>query len=402
MKKLHTADWHLGKRLQEFSRIEEQRQVMQEIIQIADREQVDVVLVAGDLFDTYNPVTEAVELFYHTLYKLSDYGRRAVVAIAGNHDSGERIEAPHPLAANLGIILFGHPDTNLAPFSVDNGIEVTKTEPGFLELRLPAFQYPLRLILTPYANEVTFKKFLGKDQPQNQLRKLLSDQWSKQASKYFDQKGVNIMMAHLYFMNKDAPAPEESDDEKSILFQGGAQAIFIEDLPKDLQYLALGHLHRPQEIPAPFPVVYCGSPLSYSFSEAEQKKGVEIVEIVPGAPAKRKTVALKSGKKLTRQRFEDLDGAVNWLEDHPNTYVELTIVTENYLGSREKQRLYQAHSGIVSIIPELTTISEQQRIQDSIDLNKDIKSLFVEYFKFKKGHNPNPKLLDILDEIIHA
>ncbi len=402
MKILHTADWHLGKRLQEFSRIEEQRLVMQEIINIADREQVDVVLIAGDLFDTYNPVTEAVELFYQTLHRLSDQGRRLVVAIAGNHDSAERIEAPHPLAANLGIILFGHPDTTIAPFTLDNGIKLTKSTPGFLELRLPGYQYPLRLILTPYANEVTFKKFLGKDRPQDQLRKLLSGQWQKMAEKYLDEKGVNIMMAHLYFMNKEAPAPEESDDEKSILFQGGAQAILIDDLPKGIQYLACGHLHRPQEIPANFPVVYCGSPLSYSFSEAEQKKGVEIVELAPGAPATRKTVALSTGKKLTRQRFEDLDGAVNWLEDHPNTFVELTIVTDNYLSATDKNRLYHAHKGIVSIIPELTSIDEQQRFQDAIDLNKDIKSLFIEYFKYKKGQTPDAKLLQILDEIIHA
>ena len=402
MKILHTADWHLGKRLQEFNRIEEQRQVMHEIIKIADKERVDVVLIAGDLFDTYNPVTEAVELFYQSLYKLSNDGDRAVIAIAGNHDSGDRIEAPHPLAANLGIILFGHPDTTIAPYSLDNGMKVTRSEPGFVELKLPLCDYPLRLILTPYANEISFKKFLGKKNPQDQLRQLLSSQWKKQAAKYFDQKGVNMMVAHLYFMNKDAPAPEESDDEKSILFQGGAQALFIEDLPKDLQYLALGHLHRQQEITASFPVVYCGSPLSYSFSEADQKKGVEIIEAEPDKPVNRKTVALKAGKKLTRQRFEDLDGAVNWLEDHPNTFVELTIVTDSYLGAKEKQRLHQVHQGIVSIIPELTTLSQHQRVQDSIDLNKDIKSLFIEYFKYKKGQEPDQALLEILDEIIHS
>ncbi len=100
MKMLHTSDWHLGKRLEDFSRLEEQKAVMQEICEIAEREQVDVVIVAGDLFDTFNPPTEAVDLLYKTLKRLTANGRRPVIAIAGNHDSPDRIEAPDPLAAS--------------------------------------------------------------------------------------------------------------------------------------------------------------------------------------------------------------------------------------------------------------------------------------------------------------
>ena len=94
MKILHTADWHLGKRLDRFDRLPEQKQVLEEIIEIANRENPDVVLVAGDLFDTFNPPVEAVELLYRTLRQLSADGKRAVIAIAGNHDSPERVEVP--------------------------------------------------------------------------------------------------------------------------------------------------------------------------------------------------------------------------------------------------------------------------------------------------------------------
>lgn len=402
MKILHTADWHLGKRLQQFSRIDEQRQVLDEIVYITEKEEIDLVLIAGDLFDTYNPITEAIELFYKTLHRLSNSGKRAVVAIAGNHDSAERIEAPHPLAAECGIILCGYPDTRIPPFTLDTGLSVSKSKPGFIEMKLPNYTYPTRIILTPYANEVTFKKYLGKEHPQDQLRQLLSRRWDTLAKEYCDAKGVNILMAHLYFMSVNAPAPEESEDEKSILFQGGAQAVFTEDLPKQVQYTALGHLHRPQEIPSNTPVVYSGSPLSYSFSEADQKKQVEIIEVTPGVPSSRKIVPLRKGKKLTKQRFVDLDGAVSWLEDHPNVFVELTMVTDSYLGAKEKKRLHQAHKGIVSIIPELTVSPEHLRLKESIDLSKDLKSLFTEYFKYRRGQNPNTELLKILDEIIHT
>ena len=401
MKILHTADWHLGKRLQDFNRIEEQRQVLEEIIRIADKESVDVVLVAGDLFDTFNPVTEAIELFYSTLHQLSDNGKRAVVAIAGNHDSAERIEAPHPLAANCGIILYGNPDTMVKPFVLNSGLGVLQSEPGFLELEIPGFEYPLRLILTPYANEYTYRKFLGKERPKDQLRALLGQRWKTLANKYCNDKGINLLVAHLYFMDKHGIAPEESDDEKSILFQGGAQAIYTEDIPDQIQYTALGHLHRPQEITATHPVVYSGSPLSYSFSEADQTKQVEIVELEPGQVAERKSIQLKKGKKLTRQRFEDFHGAISWLEDHQNTYVELTMVVEDFLSAAQKKELHATHQKIVSIIPEITQSLNLNKIKASIDLSKDLKSLFIDYYKYKKDQSPSPDLLAVLEEIIN-
>jgi exonuclease SbcD len=98
MKILHTADWLLGKRLEQFFRTEEQHDVLNEICAIADEQNVDAAIIAGDLFDTFNPPIEAMDLFYKTLKKLSNNGKRLVVAIAGNHDSPERIEAPDPLA----------------------------------------------------------------------------------------------------------------------------------------------------------------------------------------------------------------------------------------------------------------------------------------------------------------
>src|SRR5690606_14135224 len=107
MRILHTADWHLGKRLDNFSRLDEQILVMDEIVEKADKYQVDVVIVAGDLFDAFNPSTEAIELFYRTLKRLTKGGARPVIAISGNHDSPSLIDAPDPLARECGIILIG-------------------------------------------------------------------------------------------------------------------------------------------------------------------------------------------------------------------------------------------------------------------------------------------------------
>ena len=200
MKILHTADWHLGKRLDSISRMEEQREVLAEICEIAEREKVDAVLIAGDLFDTFNPATDAVDLFYKTLKKLTNGGKRPVIAIAGNHDSPDRIEAPDPLARECGIIFAGYPQTEISPFELETGVKITKSAPGFIEISLAQYDYPLRLLLTPYANEYRMKTFLGTEDRDEELRTLLSEEWNKTTKKYCDKKGVNILMTHLFVM----------------------------------------------------------------------------------------------------------------------------------------------------------------------------------------------------------
>lgn len=109
MRILHTADWHLGKKLDYYSRMAEQKEVMEEICQVADRENVDLVIVAGDLYDTFNPPVEATELLYGTLKRLSKDGKRPVIALAGNHDSPDRIDSVDPLARECGIFFLDNP-----------------------------------------------------------------------------------------------------------------------------------------------------------------------------------------------------------------------------------------------------------------------------------------------------
>ncbi len=155
IKILHTADWHLGKRLQEFSRIEEQKLVLTEICEIADREEVDLVLLAGDIFDSFNPSHEAVELLYKTLRKLSKNGERPIIAISGNHDSNQFIEAPDPLARELGIFFYSSLQTVLPVGKLDSGIEITASDSGFMELRLPKFEFPWLPMPTRYHSKPT-------------------------------------------------------------------------------------------------------------------------------------------------------------------------------------------------------------------------------------------------------
>jgi DNA repair protein SbcD/Mre11 len=403
MKILHTSDWHLGKRLEDFSRIEEQQAVLQEICEIAEREQADAVLVAGDLFDTFNPPTEAVDLFYKTLKRLSNNGRRPVIAIAGNHDSPDRIEAPDPLARECGIIFAGYPNSVVPLFELESGLKVMHREEGFLELKLPGNETPLRLLLTPYANEFRLKTYLGQENSEEELRTVLQKTWQELTKKYCDNKGVNLLVTHLFVVKKGDELPEEPADEKPILHVGGAQVIYTENIPNQIQYTAIGHLHRMHRVDSePCPVYYSGSPLSYSFAEANQKKYVLLVEAAPGKVSNVRELELTKGKKLLRKRAEGIEEALLWLTENPDCLVELTMVTDKYLTAQERKQLSAAHNGIVTIIPEVkNTLDLVTGNKKNIDLTRTMEELFVDYFRHKnKGQEPNKEIMKLFTEIL--
>nr|WP_298005287.1 exonuclease SbcCD subunit D [uncultured Flavobacterium sp.] len=400
MKILHTADWHLGKRLDGFSRFDEQVAVLNEIITIANEQNVDLILIAGDLFDAFNPPVEAVELFYKTLKNLSNNGKRPVVAIAGNHDSPDRINAPDPLAKECGIILIGHPNELIKPFALDY-FKVHRSAEGFIELLIKDIDFPIRLLHTAYANEIRLKTYLGEDKSK-QLNEVLNDHWLKIADTYCDTKGINLLISHLYMNKRGASLLEEPDGEKPIKI-GNADLVFTDGIPPQIQYTALGHLHAFNNIgTAEKPVVYASSPLCYSFSEAGQTKFVVLVDIQPNATAHYEKIALQNGKPLIRKSFQEVDLAAQWLLQNPDALVELTIETDAFLTTDERKAIFQAHSGIIHLIPKVKNLNIENVENKQINLNQDIKDLFKDYFKSKHAQqDPNNELMDLFNEVLN-
>lgn len=401
MKILHTSDWHLGKRLVNFERTEEQQHFLDELIEIANAQQVDAVLVAGDLFDTFNPPTYAVELFYKKLKQLSNNGLRPIIAIAGNHDSPDRIEAPDPLARECGILFAGYPNSKISPFELETGLKVVQSAEGFVELKLPNCEDPLRLLLTPYANELRLKTFLNQTDSEEELRLQLQHSWTQLAEQYCDTRGVNVLMAHLFVVQNGAPLPDEPDDEKPILHVGGAQAIYTENIPPQIQYTALGHLHRMHAVQThPSPVYYSGSPLGYSFAEANQDKFVLLIQAEPGAEAQVEPIRIKSGKPLLRKRFENTEEALQWLRENQHCYVELTMVSDNYLTAQIQKQLHDSHAGITAILPEVTLPDLEKSETRQIDPSQPIEELFTAYFEHKHKQKPNADIMDLFKELM--
>lgn len=401
MKILHTADWHLGKRLDNFSRLEEQIKVMNEIVQIAEQENVDLVLIAGDLFDAFNPSVEAVELFYKTLKRLSNNGKRPVVAIAGNHDSPNLIDAPNPLARECGIILIGHPNALISPFQLAD-FSISKTDEGFLELSLHHLPYPIRILHTPYANEQRLKQFLGEEK-EAQLNQTLAENWQRLANTYCDNEGVNLLITHLYMNPSAQQLLDEPDGEKPLKI-GNADLVLTSSIPQEIHYTALGHLHKYQNIGSEEkPIVYSSSPLCYSFSEAGQTKYVNLVEIEPNEKIKMKKIELKEGKPLIRKHFDSVDKTVEWLQENQNALVELTLESDTYLQASDRQKIYRTHKGIIHLIPQVKNLQVEQSTHSTINLNKDISELFRDYFQSKQNaQQPTDEIMELFNEILHS
>ena len=298
---LHTADWHLGRRLEGRSRHAEQVDVLREICEIAEREQVDAVLIAGDVYDSYNPPAEAESLYYSTIVRLVDGGRRPVIVIAGNHDSPERLRASDPYGRALGVITLGFPEEVAEEFDCGEGkMACCGIGPSALRLRLASGE-EINLLPLPYPSESRLGRVLssrlddedaGRDYEQA-VRELMR----RGAEECFVEGGTNIVMSHLF-----VAGGKECDSERPIQV-GGAHSVQPGSFPEGTSYVALGHLHRPQQFDRPdgTPVRYSGSPLCYSFSEAGQQKGVTIVDVTDGV-AEVRDVALTSGRPVVNRK----------------------------------------------------------------------------------------------------
>ena len=245
------------------------------------------------------------------------------------------------------------------------------------------------------------KEYFGENK-EDALNQVLADNWKNITDEFCDENGVNILMTHLYMNKKGAPLLEEPDGEKPIKI-GNADLIYSDTIPSQIQYTALGHLHACQNIGTKEkPVVYASSPLCYSFSEAGQTKYVSIIEVQPHQQISYEKIALKSGKSLIRKTFDDVDNAIEWLSENQNTLLELTLESETYLKSEERKRLYNAHQGIVYLIPKVKNQNFTENKLHEINLDQDIQSLFKDYFKSKNNaQEPNEELLDLFNEILN-
>ena len=401
MRILHTSDWHLGRSLEHISRIDEQREFIDCLCKTAEEQRIDLVLVAGDVYDTYNPPAAAEELFYDAVDRLNGRGKRAVVVIAGNHDNPERLCAASPLAYKNGIVLLGYPGSDAGMRKTDGvNIRIVDSGPGWLEISIPGCGHNAVIITLPYPSESRLEEILAQQADEGVLQKAYSEKigsiFSSLGRKFRDDT-INLAVGHLFLRGG-----RESESERTLQI-GGALTVEPGTLPIGAHFVALGHLHRPQEIHgSPCPAFYSGSPLAYSFSEAEHSKAVYVIDAFPGEKADVRPFYLNCGKPLRRWVAEEgIAQAMRWCEEGRdcNAWVDLEIVTDRVLTAEEQKALKSLHPGIVCIRPRLK--SEASGFFNAQNReNKKIDELFKDFYKFRMQAEISDELMGAFIEIL--
>ena len=368
MRILHTADWHLGRRLEGRGRHDEQVAAMDEICAIADEEHVDVVLVAGDVFDTYNPPAESEALFYRTMTRLANGGQRSVVVIAGNHDSPDRLIASDPYARALGITTLGYPKDT--PALYDGGTDraaCVEAAPSFVRLRVPRQSCYLWVLALPYPSEARLRELLTADINNDEQATIDYNQrvqsFLKERAQSFVPGEANIVASHLFVRGGGM-----SDSERDVSV-GGAYAVDAASFPDTAGYIALGHLHRAQEMHSATgaPVRYSGSILQYSFSEAEQTKSVTIVEITSGGTQHR-VVPISAGRRLFKWEAHGLDELERRLQDAmTNEWHWITLHLDAPLPPDYRRNVMARHPQIFECITHYHRTDDPHEERTSVD-----------------------------------
>jgi len=307
MRLLHTSDWHVGRTIHRRQRLDETKAALSEIVEIAQREEVDLILLCGDIFESFSPSAEAERVVYDTLLAFSSAGI-PVVYLAGNHDYARRLAAVEGLLRAI--------DVHAVP-----SVRRPK-EGGIIELEARSDGAEVQIAALPWVPERALfgaEEMMGlQGEPHQAYAERLGELIN--ALCVFDADKVHVLAAHL-FVSGAKPGGGERD-----LTMGQVFAVSGATLPTSPQYIALGHVHRAQVAPGTGLARYAGSPLQLDFGEAGQQKSVTIVDLEPGRPAKTRQVDLNEGRELL-----DVEATLDTLEEvdiDPEAYLRVFLECE--------------------------------------------------------------------------
>lgn len=379
MRLLHTGDWHVGKTLARRSRIDEARAVLAELAEIATSEAVDVVVVAGDVFDHLSPSADAEAAVYEALL---DFEQRAipVVLIAGNHDHASRWRALAPLLDRFAVHVVPEPRR---PDS--GGIVEIAARDGSTAMQLACLPWvPIsRLLETGLLlglAEETFQAYT------TEMARILAV-----LCQGFDPKKCNALVGHFFVSGAVTSGSERP------LSIGDLYAVTPQAVPISAQYVALGHVHRPQKVPGvAVPARYAGSLLQLDFGEVGQEKSVALVELEPGKPAEVREVPLTSGRHL-RDLHGTLDELVQMMDEIGDAFLRVVLECDGPqpgLGDTVRDLLPNALQ---------VTLDYPKEGQEHQPLNLNSTSpreLFERYFTERHSAPPEKELLELFEEIL--
>lgn len=356
MKLFHLADLHLGKRVNGFSMLEDQQFILNQILDYTKAEMPAGVLIAGDVYDKPVPSAEAVELFDWFLVQLSELGAEVFV-IAGNHDSAERLAFGSRLMDLRGV--------HMAPvYDGEAACICLQDEHG-----------PVAVHLLPFVKPVHIRRIW----PEKEAQSYTQAVQTAVAAMRIDPAVRNILVTHQFVTGSICCDSEE-------ISVGGSDHVDAE-IFEAFDYVALGHLHSPQHIGRES-IRYAGSPLKYSFSEANHNKSVTVVELEEKGKVHVQTLPLKPMRDMTELRgsYEELTLRENYLRDgHQQDYVHITLTDE--------EDILQAAGRLQVIYPWLmkldydnrrTNLAGTELFTEALE-KQSPETLFSDFFKMQNG-----------------
>ncbi len=374
MKILHTSDWHIGKKLMGRERYDEYRSSLSEISAICEREEIELVLVAGDVFDTYTPSAEAERIFYEGVKQIAEFS--AVLVISGNHDDYVRLTAASSFASEANVYIVGNNLQKLncnstfavKPIRSGNGYAVFEGKNGD----------KVYINILPYPNEARFKEGKSDESFEDKMSR-----WIAYGERGKQEKMPSIFLSHIF-----VAGGKVCDGEREIDL-GGARVVPTSMLPGS-DYCALGHLHRRQKLKGN--AYYSGAIMQFSFDEAGAEKSVNVFNLGNDGITGFKQIALTSSKNLIRLQANGAEDGVKLLKSNENRYVELTLNISAPLTPAESSALHECEN-LISLKANIA-LAESSELRVS---NKDKSSsqIFTEFYKTKYDCPPSEELLSL-------
>ena len=377
MKFLHTADWHLGVKTNGRDRLAEQKRVIDEILSIATYENIDCVIIAGDVFNTASPSADAEELFFDSIEKLSAGGERFVFVLAGNHDDPTRLSAGLPLASKHNIALVSDlKKLNEKTFNKNAGVRVIETGKGHIKIQKN--EEIVTIAYLPYPSESRISERLDSDL--SYAEKV--QKWAEISASAFSEDTFNIFVSHLFMVGSKLKSGE--------VRVGDILAVPQNALPK-ADYTALGHIHTPQAL---------GENAYYSgaiteLTVGQKGLGVNVFETENGKIVSCENIKLKNiakYEKVTASSIEDAEEKLMAYDD--NDIIELELVQNQPLTASEVKALRKAFA-CISNISLVRNFEEQEESKVSNRKLLSDEELFKEFYKSVRGVEPADDLTEM-------
>lgn len=377
MRFLHTADWHVGKPLRGRSRLDEYAAALDEVARIAVDRQADVVLVGGDVFDSPAPPPEAERLVYDFLARLLPE-RMSCVLIAGNHDHPRKLGALASLLESLRI----HVRAEVRP-AAQGGVVRVHSRDGSEEADVAVLPF------VPERRVVDACQVMG---PENEWYAAYAErlmQILQFLARGLSPARANVLLAHVLIDGARVGTGERA------LHLGKVYGLSAQQLPDVFQLVALGHLHRPQEVDAPSRAFYSGSLLELDFGEKEQDKRVLVADLKPGQPAEVESVPLTAGRRL-RELEGPLEAVIEAGRQTPEDWLRVRVRTEGHVpGVAEQVKAALSRAVDVSLSYERKVWDQPAGGARSLSPPE----LFTAFYRQRNQSEPGPALLQLFQDV---